>query len=101
MRSTGQGRASSAMHAPLSPELLRLCQLFGISSVLVDRFADHLVGHFGQIFGQRRVDLLELWPEYLVEETLRRPHHDTLPAHAGVAVRAQTIAAAQRDEHLP
>ncbi len=62
--------------------------------------ANDALGDRGEILDERRVELLEFRPQDAVEECSRRLHHDRLPPHSRIAVGAQPIAPAERDQEL-
>jgi hypothetical protein len=90
-------RRRSALSQPWRPRaLLRLARL------AVDLVADDARRHLGELPDQGLVERLELRPQDVTQEALRRLEHDRGPAAlAWVAIRAQTVTPSKREEQLP
>jgi len=67
----------------------------------VDFLTNDPGGDFGEVLHEGGVQLLELRPQHLIEEALRRAHHDRIAALARITIRRQSIAPTQGKEQMP
>jgi transposase len=74
--------------------------LRGLADVVVDGLADHALRQLLQVGPELLGQRLELGPERLPLERLRRPHHHGRVSLPALAVRRQPVAPTQRQEHL-